>query len=88
VLGSSDKGLVILLSKGFLKLLLISILIGVPVAWFANNLWLEFLAYHTTIDIGVVSIGVLILFLLGGVTIGSQTVRAAFTNPVDNLKNE
>jgi putative ABC transport system permease protein len=69
-------------------MLLVAVLIGVPAAWFINNLWLEIMAYHTQMNFTVIGIGVLILLALGGVTIGSQTLRAAFTNPVDNLKNE
>jgi putative ABC transport system permease protein len=88
VLGCSDRQLVVLLSKGFVKLLIISIMVGIPAAWFINNLWLEFMAYRTNVSFGMISFGVIILLLLGGFTIGSQTLRAAFTNPVDNLKNE
>ena len=88
VLGSTSQSLVFLLSQGFLKLIVISIFIGVPVAWFVNNLWLEQMAYHTELNLGVISIGVLVLLFLGGITICSQTIRAACTNPVDNLKNE
>lgn len=88
VLGCSDQGLIFLLSKGFLSLLLISVALGVPAAWFINNLWLELMAYHTTLGPGSVLLGVLILLLLGGLTIGSQTLRAAFADPVDNLKSE
>jgi putative ABC transport system permease protein len=88
VLGSSDQALVFLLSKGFLKLLAISILIGVPIAYFGNNLWLEFMAYRTEISFGVIATGVLTMLVLGAITIGSQTLKAAFTNPVDNLRNE
>lgn len=88
VLGSTDQGLVILLSKGFLKLLLIAIAVGVPLAWFLNNLWLEMIAYRTEISIGMILLGIGILVGLGALTIGSQTVRAAFANPAENLKNE
>jgi putative ABC transport system permease protein len=88
VLGSTDQGLVILLSKGFLKLLVIAIMVGVPLAWFINNLWLELIAYRTEISFGVIISGVAILLALGAITIGSQTVRAAFANPAENLKNE
>jgi putative ABC transport system permease protein len=88
VLGCSARQLVMLLSKVFLKLLMISIMLGIPAAWFINNLWLEFMAYRTNVSFGMISLGVLILLLLGVFTIGSQTLRAAFANPVDNLKNE
>ena len=88
VLGSTDGALVFLLSKSFFKLLLIAIAIALPVAWFINNLWLELIAYHTTFSFTVIISGVSILLVLGALTIGSQTLRAAYTNPVDNLKNE
>jgi putative ABC transport system permease protein len=88
VLGSTDEALVLLLSKGFLKMLLLSMIIGIPAAWFLNNFWLQFMAYRTSIGPGTITIGISILFALGAVTIGSQTLRAAFTNPVKNLKNE
>jgi putative ABC transport system permease protein len=88
VLGSTDQGLVILLSKGFLKLLCVAVIIGVPLAWFINNLWLELIAYRTDISFSVIISGVGILVILGALTIGSQTVRAAFANPAENLKNE
>jgi len=88
VLGSTDEALVLLLSKGFLNLIWISIVIGVPLAWFVNNLWLELIAYRTSFSPLVIVSGIAILVVLGVITIGSQTLRAAFTNPVDNLKNE
>ncbi|MEX1239795.1 MAG: FtsX-like permease family protein [Cyclobacteriaceae bacterium] len=88
VLGSTDQALVLLLSKGFLNLIWIAIVIGVPMAWFINNLWLELIAYRTSFSPLMILTGIGILLLLGVVTIGSQTLRAAFTNPVDNLKNE
>lgn len=88
VLGSSGRALVILLSKGFLGVLALAIIIGVPATFFINNLWLEMIAYHTTISLSVIAQGVLILLLFGVLTVGSQTIRAIFVNPVDNLKNE
>jgi putative ABC transport system permease protein len=88
VLGSSSAAIVLLLSKGFLKMLGLAVLIGAPGAYFINNLWLELIAYHTSIDIIVVAIGVGVLLLFGALTIGSQTIRATFVKPVDNLKSE
>lgn len=88
VLGSSDRQVVMLLSGGFFKLLLIAVVIGIPLSWLLNNLWLNMIAYRTELGVQVFSTGVLILLVMGTVTIGSQTLRAAFTNPVDNLRNE
>jgi len=86
VLGSDDKSLVLLLSKGFLTVLALAIAIGVPAAYVVNNLWLELIAYRTSISLLIIAQGVLILLLFGVVTIGSQTIRATFMNPVNSLK--
>jgi putative ABC transport system permease protein len=88
VLGSDSRSLVLLLSKGFLSVLVFAIAMGVPAAYLVNNLWLELIAYHTTISLLMIAQGVLILLLFGMLTIGSQTIRAIFVNPVNNLKNE
>jgi putative ABC transport system permease protein len=88
VLGSSSGALVLLLSKGFLTMLGLAVLIGVPATYFINNLWLELIAYHTSIDLSVILIGVSLLMLFGAITIGSQTIRATFVKPVENLKSE
>jgi putative ABC transport system permease protein len=88
VLGSTNRALMLLLSKGFMKMIMISILIGVPAAWFLNNAWLTLVAYHTQLSFDAILLGVLILLLFAGVTVGSQTWRAALTNPVDSLKGE
>lgn len=88
VLGCSDGSLVYLLSKGFFSVLLIAIVIAVPAAYFINNLWLEKLAYHVSVDGTAIVLGVLILIFFGVITIGSQTWRAIFVKPVENLKSE
>lgn len=88
VLGSSDGSLVYLLSKGFFSVLLIAIVIAVPAAYFINNLWLEKLAYHVSVDVTAIVLGILILIFFGVITIGSQTWRATFVKPVENLKSE
>jgi putative ABC transport system permease protein len=88
VLGSNNGSLVYLLSKGFVGILLLAILIAVPAAYFLNMLWLEKLAYHILVDTKIILLGVFIMMIFGTVTIGSQTWRATFVNPVDNLKGE
>jgi putative ABC transport system permease protein len=88
VLGSSNGALVYLLSKGFLAIILIAIAIGVPMAYFLNMAWLELLPYHVVVGLPAIAFGVGMLLLFAVVTIGSQTYRATFVNPVDNLKSE
>lgn len=88
VLGASERSLVYHLSKGFLSLIAIAIVIALPLAYFINNLWLQHMAYRVEMSLGLVIFGILVLLLLGLITIGSQTLKAAFVNPVDQLKNE
>jgi putative ABC transport system permease protein len=88
VLGGSNGSLVYLLSKGFVSILLIAIVLAVPAAYFINNLWLEQMAYHVSVDALTIAIGVFALIVFSGLMIGSQTWRAVFVNPVDNLKGE
>ncbi|HMR56468.1 MAG TPA: ABC transporter permease [Cyclobacteriaceae bacterium] len=86
ILGSDNTSLVVLLSKSFVILLLIATVIAVPLAYVANTFWLELIAYHTSFDAMVIIPGILILILFAVITIGSQTIRATFVNPVENLK--
>ena len=88
VLGSSGTALVLLLSKGFLSMLGLAVILGIPAAYFVNNLWLNLIAYHTSLDLGAISVGVFILILFGALIIGSQTIRATFVKPVENLKGD
>jgi putative ABC transport system permease protein len=88
VLGSSNASLIYMLSKGFVVILIIAIVIAVPAAYFINNLWLEQLAYHVNVDVRTILIGVCMLIVFGTLTIGSQTWRATYVKPVDNLKND
>lgn len=88
VLGANRGQLVFLLSKGFLRLLSIAVVIAVPVAYFGNNLWLQNFANQVPLSIEVFLSGILIMLLLGLIIIASQTWRAATVNPVDSLKDE
>lgn len=88
VLGSSSVALVLLLSRGFLKMIAVAIALGVPAAYFINGLWLDQIAYHTSLDIKAIGTGVLTLILFCALTIGSQTIRATLIKPINNLKGE
>ena len=85
ILGSSDIELMLFLSKGFILMLAIAIVLGVTLAYIINDLWLNQIAYHTSLDAGTISIGVSILLLFTIITVASQTVRAFFVRPVQNL---
>jgi putative ABC transport system permease protein len=88
VLGASVTGIVALLSKDFLKLVGISILIASPIAWWAMNKWLQDFAYRTSISWTVFVITTVTALLIALVTISFQAIRAAISNPVKSLRTE
>jgi putative ABC transport system permease protein len=78
----------LLLSKDYLKLLAISILIAGPFSFYINRLWLDTLVVRAPFNFGTVLLGASLLLALGILFIGPQTLKIAGTNPVDTLKNE
>jgi putative ABC transport system permease protein len=88
VLGAADWGIVVLLSKTFLKVLTIAVLIGAPMSYFINNLWLEMLPNRVGFGFGTIISATLLLLMLGLITVGSQTIRASRSKPVETLKDE
>ncbi|RQP14921.1 MAG: ABC transporter permease [Parapedobacter sp.] len=88
VLGASVRGIVILLSRDFVKLVGIAFAIGAPVAWWATSKWLESFAYRIDLNAGLMLLGGLIVLLVALATVVTQSLRAAMTNPVDSLRDE
>ncbi len=88
VLGASESSLNWQLSKGFLILLAIAILIAVPLTVFLGNLWLQNFVLRTSISIWMILFGVGLMLLLALGTIISQTLIAVRVNPVETLKAE
>jgi len=87
-LGASVGNIVSLLSKDFLKLVGIAILIASPVAWFAMNKWLQDFAYRTNIGWQVFLITAVIAIFIAILTVSFQAIRAAIANPVKSLRTE
>ena len=88
VLGASVQSVVALLSKDFLKLVLVSAMIAFPVAWLAMTKWLEEFAFRTTIGWGVFIFSGFASLLIALFTISFQAVRSAIANPVKSLRAE
>jgi putative ABC transport system permease protein len=88
VLGANERVLIFLLSKGFLWLLGISVVIGLPVAYFVNQIWLQEFAFRIDINFGTMLLATSLLLGLGLLTIVSQTFRAAKSNPIEVLRND
>ena len=69
-------------------MLAIAAAIAAPVAYLINTTWLKFLAFHVSFGAGTILAGVSIVFIFGILTILTQTLKAANSNPVDVLKYE
>jgi putative ABC transport system permease protein len=88
MLGAKEFGIVMLLSKEFIRVLVIAVFIAAPLSYFLNSMWLNKFPNRVAFGWGTILTGVLILLLPGLVSIGSQTLRAARRNPAAVLKTE
>lgn len=88
VLGATVGGLVVMLSKDFVKLVLISLLLASPIAWYFMNQWLDNFPYRITISWWMFAVAGGLAVLLALLTVTFQTVKAALSNPVQNLRPE
>jgi putative ABC transport system permease protein len=88
VLGASVAGIVQLLSKDFLKLVLISNLIAWPIAWLVLHKWLQDFAYRVEIVWWVFLIAGIAALLIALLTVSFQAIKAALSNPVKSLRSE
>jgi putative ABC transport system permease protein len=87
-LGASVSGIVALLSKDFLKLVGIAVLIASPLAWLAMNKWLQGFAYRIQISWTVFVMTTLAALLIALLTISFQAIKAAMANPIQSLRSE
>jgi putative ABC transport system permease protein len=88
VLGASVSHIVALLSKDFIQLILIAVVLASPIAWFLMHKWLENFAYQIDIQWWVFAITALIAVGMALLTIGWQSFKTAMANPVKALRNE
>jgi putative ABC transport system permease protein len=88
VLGASVASIVGLLSKDFLKLVAVAIIVASPIAWYVMSKWLQDFAYRISIGWWMFIIAAILALIIAFVTIGFQAVRAANSNPVKNLRTE
>jgi putative ABC transport system permease protein len=88
VIGASVTQIITLLSKDFLKLIAIAIIIALPVAWWGSNKWLENFAYKTTLSWWIFAVGAAGLLLVALVVLCARALKAATANPVISLRSE
>jgi ABC-type antimicrobial peptide transport system permease subunit len=88
VLGASIKDISLILSKDFLRLIIIAFFIAAPLAWLLMNKWLQDFAYRTPINWWIFAVAVLAALVTTCIAVGFQTIKAAMANPVNSLKTE
>ncbi len=88
VLGASVPSILTLLSKEIVILILLANLLAWPLAWFFMNKWLDSFAYHIDMDLAIYFLSAIAAILLALVTVSTQTIRAAMTNPSNTLRYE
>jgi len=88
VLGASLPSIIQLLSKDFLKLVMIALVIAAPLSWYFMHQWLTDFAYRISISGWVIAGAGLLAIIIAFITIGFQAVRAGVANPVNSLRSE
>lgn len=88
VLGASARSIIILLSQGYTKLILLSLLIAIPFSYFAMRQWLADYAYRVDMNMWVFAGSGLAALLVAWLAVSFQSIKAATTNPVDALRDE
>jgi putative ABC transport system permease protein len=88
VLGADVSGIVTLLSKDFLKLVVVAAIIAFPVAWWVMHIWLQDFAYRINIGWWVFAAAALMAVFIALATVSFQAIKAAVANPVKSLRTE
>ena len=88
VLGASVQQIVGLLSKDFLKLVILSILIASPIAYYFMDKWLQDFAYRIDISWWIFALAGIVAIVIALLTVSYQAIRAALANPVKSLRTE
>ena len=88
VLGATVPSVAVLLSKEFLRLVLLAFFIAVPITWYFLHRWLDNFLYKTSIAWWIFPLAGAAIVLIAVATVGMQTMRAAVISPVDALRSE
>jgi putative ABC transport system permease protein len=87
-LGASVFSIVLLFSKEFMILIVISFVVAMPLSWYIMSGWLQNFAYRIPLTAGVFVLAIAASMVIAWVTVGYKAVRAALVNPVKSLRSE
>jgi putative ABC transport system permease protein len=88
VLGANVGSILSLLSKDFIKLVIIAAIIAIPIAWYFMNKWLQEFAYRISIGWWIFAVAGIVALLIAVFTVSFQAIKAAIANPVTSLRSE
>jgi len=88
ILGASVTGIATLLSKEFLQLVLLAIVIATPLAWWAASNWLSGFVFRTPLQWSVFALAGIAALLIALLTVSARAIKAALSNPVKSLRTE
>jgi putative ABC transport system permease protein len=88
VLGATVQNIVVLISKDFILLVIIGLLIASPIAWYFMHSWLQNFAYRTDMNWWIFLAAGFSALLIALLTVSFQAIKAAISNPVKNLRTE
>jgi ABC-type antimicrobial peptide transport system permease subunit len=88
VLGASIKSIILLFSKEFTILILISSVIAIPVAYYMMNNWLQNFVFRIKINAGIFALAIVLSIIIAWIAVGYKSVKAAIANPVKSLRSE
>lgn len=87
-LGSSERGIFLLLSQEYIRLVGLSILLATPLVWWVMSNWTQGFQYRAAIPLSIFLVAGLVVLLIALFTVSFQTLKAARTNPIDSLRYE
>jgi putative ABC transport system permease protein len=88
VMGASVPGITALLSRDFLKLVVIGVAIAGPIAWYSMDRWLQSFAYHIDMEWWIFAMASVMALIIALMTVSVQAIKAAVQNPVKSLRAE
>jgi putative ABC transport system permease protein len=87
-MGATSFSIAYLVSRSYIRLIIIALIVALPVSWFGNNIWLQNFPYRVSFGAGTLFFASLFIVLVSFLTILSQTMKAARQNPVESLRYE